>query len=44
MLVPPKTLGNPLNTLSKFPEAAVLGLDGFYSVNYNLIDVTFKEV
>ena len=26
------------------PEAAILGPDGFYSVNYNLIDVTFKEV
>ena len=26
------------------PEAAVLRPDGFYSVNYNLIDVTFKEV
>jgi len=26
------------------PEAAVLRPDGFYGVNYNLIDVTFKEV
>ena len=26
------------------PEAAILGSDGFYSVNYNLIDVDFKEV
>jgi len=26
------------------PKAAVLGPDGFYGVNYNLIDVTFKEV
>ena len=26
------------------PEAAVLRSDGFYGVNYNLIDVTFKEV
>ena len=25
------------------PEAAILGYDGFYRVNYNLIDVTFKE-
>jgi len=25
------------------PEAAVLGDDGFYRVNYDLIDVTFKE-
>ena len=26
------------------PEAAILRPDGFYGVNYNLIDVTFKEV
>ena len=26
------------------PEAVVLRSDGFYGVNYNLIDVTFKEV
>lgn len=25
------------------PEAAILGDDGFYRVNYDLIDVTFKE-
>jgi hypothetical protein len=26
------------------PEAAILGDDGFYRVNYNLIDVDFREV
>ena len=25
------------------PEAAILGADGFYRVNYDLIDVDFRE-